>query len=244
MKQVYTKLTIDFNLGLDRQGKLLSVRSVKLFLVLTRSSTRLMLESGGPMWRLRFFWWTVHGSRRAKLANVSPYKEEKISLVRQACNDGELWPVVFPSGIHPSPFCSCGDRMLHRLKHSADSIRTLGCPLLPDDCINPWSFFSSFYSCIECFPQRVASSPNSCLFHPPPCLQHSDEHLSHLLQKVNTVRKCQIIYTSFVKKTDCFLFVSPELLKTPASSWLHIPSEQAISEPSRDPVSLPSILEE
>lgn len=39
------------------------------------------------------------------LANVSPHKEEKISLVRQGCDDGRLWPVLFPSDIQTSPFC-------------------------------------------------------------------------------------------------------------------------------------------
>ncbi len=43
------------------------------------------------------------------VANVSPHKEEKISLVRQVCDGGGLRPVVFPSDIQPSPFCPCGN---------------------------------------------------------------------------------------------------------------------------------------
>lgn len=67
-----------------------------------------MFASGGRTWRLRFVWCTVHGNRSAMLANVSPHKEN-ISLVRQVCDDDGPRPVVFPSGIHPSPFCPCGN---------------------------------------------------------------------------------------------------------------------------------------
>lgn len=139
--------------------------------------------------------------------------------------------------------------LLHSLKYSAYSTRIVESVLSPDCCINPWSFFSFFYSCIECFPQSVASSLHNCLFHSPPWLQHSDGHLSNLLQKVNTntVRKDLSKYT-VLKRNWNVPVLSPEHLRTtqnrPASSWLHIPSEQAISEPSREPVSLPSILEE
>lgn len=66
-----------------------------------------MFASGGLAWRLRFFWCTVHGNRSAMLANVSPHKEEKISLVRQVCDDGGLWPAVSPADIQLSPFCTC-----------------------------------------------------------------------------------------------------------------------------------------
>lgn len=72
----------------------------KPFSELTRSSTRLIFLSGGPAWRLRLFRCTAHGNRSAILANVSPQKEEKISLVRQ---------VVFPSGVQPSPFFPWGN---------------------------------------------------------------------------------------------------------------------------------------
>lgn len=163
----------------------------ELHLSLTRSSTRLMFASGGPAWRLRFFWRAVHGNRSAMLVNVSPHKEEKISLVRQVCDDCGPWPVVFPSGIQPSPFCPCGN--VHTSFTTQPAICFTYCSmwilqslLSPDWCINPCPSFSSFYSCTECSPQRAASSPHNCLFHPPPCLRHSDGRLGHLLQKVKT----------------------------------------------------------
>lgn len=147
-----------------------------------------MFVSGGPTWRLRFFWRAVHGNRSAMLVNVSPHKEEKISLVRQVCDDCGPWPVVFPSGIQPAPFCPCGN--VHNLFNTQPAIFFMYCSmwilqfvLSPDCCINPCPSSSSFYSCIECSPQRAARSPHNCLFHPPPCLRHSDGHLGHLLQK-------------------------------------------------------------
>lgn len=171
----------------------------KLHLSLTSSSTRLMFESGGAAWRLRFFWRTVHGNRSAMLANVSPHKE-KSSLVRQVWTAGELRPVVFPSGIQPSPFVPCGNvqDFILLICHTALHIFHVACVLLPDCCINPWSFFSFFYSCIECFLQSVANSLHNCLFHPPPCLQHSDGHLSHLLQdKERHWEKTEVVHWKF-----------------------------------------------
>ena len=43
------------------------------------------------------------------LANVLPHKEEKISLVRQVCDDGGLWSAVVTAEIQLSPFCPCRD---------------------------------------------------------------------------------------------------------------------------------------
>lgn len=107
---------------------------------------------------------------------------------------------------------------------------------LPHCYRTPCPSFFSFYSCTVRFPQSVASNQHSCLFHPPPCLQHSDEGLGHLLQKIKN-REAKI-YEQYPKTNLC------SSQNRPASSWLQIPSEQAMSEPSRDPVSLPSILEE
>lgn len=70
---------------------------------------RLAFPSGGLATRLRFASVAAHGNRSTMLAIASPHKEENISLVRQVCDDGGLWPVAFPSDVQPSPFCPCGN---------------------------------------------------------------------------------------------------------------------------------------
>lgn len=133
------------------------------------------------------YWQMYHHIRRRKFLWFGK------SCCHPACN------------LHPSfPGEMCMTYVLHRLKYSAYSVMIPESFLSPDCYINPWSFFSFFYSCIECFPQTVASSLNNCLSHPPPCHQSNDGHLSNLLQKVNTEKKDFIKYTMCLEVTAMY----------------------------------------